>query len=152
MRLLILWLHLVGAMVWIGGLVYQAHAVAPAARRGDARPFLDAARRGRPAAWTAIAIVVLTGFHNVTQLGPIERVMQSGAGLWLVGKFGLVILAVALASQRDFGQLARLRRALDAGEETETRAALTAIAWLDRAVMALAIVIIYLGLAISRGS
>ena len=55
--------------------------------------------------WTAIALVVLSGFYNVTQLGSLERVMQSGAGLLLAAKFTLVILAVALASQRDFAQV-----------------------------------------------
>ena len=151
MTLVVLWIHVVGAVVWIGGTLYQAHALVPAARRGgDARPFVAAARRARPATWTAIALVVLTGFYNVTRLGPIERVMESGAGLALAGKFFLVILAVALASQRDFNQLARLSRALDAG--ADPRPALTAIAWLDRIVLVFGLSVIYLGLMVSRSA
>lgn len=148
MRLLALWLHLLGVVVWIGGLMYQAHVLGPAARRGDARGFADAARRARPATWTAIALVVLSGFYNVTRLGPLERVMESGAALLLAGKFALVLVAVALAGQRDFAQLARLRQDLAAA--VDPAGALRAIAWLDRTVLALAVVIIYLGLAISR--
>jgi putative copper export protein len=147
-KLLVLWLHLFGAIIWVGGLVYQTHVLLPVARRGDASGFLDAATRARPATWTAITLVVLTGFSNVTQLGSIERAMESGAGLALAAKFFLVILAVALASQRDFAQLARLRRAVS-GAEAPT-GALTAIAWLDRIVLILAAAIVYLGLAVSR--
>ena len=99
-------------MVWIGGLAYQAHVLLPAARRGAVAPFADAARRARPVTWTAIAVVVLSGFYNVTQLGDLARVMESGAGLMLAAKFTLVILAVALSSQRDFAQVTLLNAAV----------------------------------------
>lgn len=148
MRLLVLWVHVLAAIVWLGGLAWQAHALAPAARRGEMRAFAMAARRGRPATWTAVALVVLSGFYNVTELGPLERVMESGAGLLVAGKFLLVILAVALASQRDFAQVPRLARAVESGEDPT--GALAAITWLDRIVLALGLAIVYLGLAISR--
>jgi len=148
MRLAVLYLHVVGVVVWVGGLAYQAHVLAPAARRGAVTAFGDAARRARPVTWTAIGIVVLTGFYNVTQLGNLQRVMDTGVGLLLAGKLILVILAVALTGQRDFAQLTLLGAALASGRDTA--AALRAIARLDRSVLVLALVIIYLGLAISR--
>jgi uncharacterized membrane protein len=148
--LVILWLHVLGAVVWVGGLAYQAHVLLPAARRGQAALFAEAARRGRPIAWTAIALVALTGFYNVTRLGPLERVMASGVALTLTGKFTLALAAVAVASQRDFAQVPRLRRALAAGDDPAP--ALGAIAWLDRVALLLAVVIVYLGLVISRGA
>ena len=147
-RLLVLWVHLVGAVVWIGGLVYQTHVLLPAARRGDPRPFVEAARRARPATWTAVALVVLSGFYNVTQLGPLERVMQSGAGLLLAAKFGLVIVAVALAAQRDFAQVPVLDASIRGGGDAAR--ALTAVGRLDRVILVLALAVIYLGLAVSR--
>lgn len=143
-----LWLHVVGVVVWVGGLVYQAHALLPSARRGEAAVFADAARRARPATWTAIALVVLTGFFNVTRLGSLEQVMQSGAGLLLAAKFTLVVLAVAVAAQRDFAQVPLLRAALASGGDPGPP--LRAIARLDRLVLLLALVIVYLGLAVSR--
>jgi len=135
-------------VVWVGGLAYQAHALLPAARRGHAAPFADAARRARPATWTAIALVVLTGFYNVTRLGPLEEVMQGGAGLLLAGKFTLVVLAIAVAAQRDFAHLPLLRAALASGGDPGPP--LRAITRLDRVVLLLALVIVYLGLAVSR--
>jgi uncharacterized membrane protein len=148
MALVPIWLHVLGVVTWIGGLLWQAHVLAPLARRGDARMFALAARRALPATWTAISIVALTGFYNVTRLGPLEQVMQSGAGLALAGKFMLVLVAVSLAAQRDFAHVPRLVRATSAGEDSTST--LKAIAWLDRAVILLAIVIVYLGLFVSR--
>jgi uncharacterized membrane protein len=142
------WLHVLGVVVWMGGLAYQAHALAPAARRGAAGPFAEAAARARPVAWTAFGVTVITGFYNVTRLGSLERVMESGAALALAGKLLLVLLIVSLAAQRDFGQVPRLRRALAAGDDTA--AALAAIRRLDGLALLLAVVVIYLGVFVSR--
>jgi uncharacterized membrane protein len=148
MRLLALWLHVLGVVVWLGGLVYQVHVLAPAARRGQVTAFATAARRARPLAWTALGLAVLTGFYNVTRLGPLERVMESGAALVLAAKLILVLVIVALAGQRDFSQLPRLARDLAAARDTTP--ALRTITWLDRIVVALGVVTIYLGLTVSR--
>ncbi len=148
LRVLVLWVHVAGVVVWIGGLVYQAHVLLPAARGGDARPFAEAARRARPVTWTAVALVVLSGFYNVPQLGSLERVMQSGAGLMLAAKFTLVIVAVALAAQRDFAQVPLLTAIVRGGGDASS--ALGAVARLDRVVLLLALVVMYLGLAVSR--
>ena len=148
MRLVVLWVHVVAAVVWVGGLAYQTHVLLPAARRGGAATFAEAARRARPVTWVAISLVVLSGFYNVTQLGALERVMNSGAGLLLAAKFTLVILAVALAGQRDFAQVTLLNAAVAA--HADPAPSLRAIGRLDRVVLVLALVVIYLGLAVSR--
>lgn len=148
MLILALWLHVLGVVVWMGGLMYQAHVLLPAARSGQAAAFAAAATRSRPQAWIALGLVVLTGFYNVTRLGPLDRVMQSGAAQLLAGKFILVLVAVALVGQRDFAQVPRLARALAAGADPGP--ALRAITWLDHLVLGLGVAIVYLGLAISR--
>jgi putative copper export protein len=93
-------------------------------------------------------VVALTGFYNITQLGPLEKVMTSGAGMFLVAKFALVIVAVALAAQRDFARLPILRAMLQAGGDTTTE--LKAMARMDRMLLLIAVIVIYLGLAVSR--
>ncbi len=148
MRLLALWVHVLGVVVWLGGLVYQVHVLTPVARRDGATSFAAAAAHGRRVAWAALALTVLAGLYNVTHLGPLERVMESGAALALAGKLVLVLVIVLLAGQRDFAHVPRLRRALSAGEDPGP--ALTAIGWLDRITILLGVVVIYLGLAISR--
>ena len=147
MRLLVIWLHLLAVVVWIGGLLQQSLLWLPTARAQRADAFLVAARRARRLTWTAVTTVVLTGFYNVTQLGPIEQVMQSGVALTLAGKFMLVILAVALAGQRDFAALPRAEALLAAGREPTP--ALRAMARLDRLVLVLGAAMIYLGLTLT---
>jgi uncharacterized membrane protein len=144
----VVFLHLLGVVVWIGGVAYQAHVLLPAARLGAATAFAEAAVRARPITWAAVTLVVLTGFYNVTQLGPVDRVMQSGAGLLLAAKFTLVILTVALAAQRDFAHVPLLRAALAGGGDPGPP--LRAIARLDRTVLVLGLGAIWLGLAVSR--
>ena len=146
--LLALWIHLLGMAVWLGGVLYQAHIILPMARRSGANTFAEAARRQRPFAWTALCLVVLTGLYNVTRIGPLDRVMQSGAGVLLAGKLILVLLLIAVAAQRDFTHLVRLHIALTTNQDPAP--ALRAIAWHDRVTILLALAIIYLGLAISR--
>ncbi len=146
--MLAIFLHVLGVVVWMGGVMYQAHVLLPMARRGHVAAFALAARRARPVAWSALALVVLTGLYNVTRLGPLDRVMQSGVAMLLAAKLGLVLVLVALAGQRDFSQVARLNRFVaDGGDPTP---ALRAIAWLDRIALLLGLVIIYMGLALSR--
>ena len=142
------WLHLLGVVAWIGGLMYQAHVLGPAARRDGAASLVELLRRARRVTWVAIALVVVTGLYNVTLLGPLDRALQSGAALLLALKFMLVLAAVAIAGQRDFAQVPRLARAVAAGDDPHP--ALSAIARMDRIVLLLAVVIIYLGLAVSR--
>ncbi|HYS17890.1 MAG TPA: CopD family protein [Candidatus Binatia bacterium] len=148
LQLFVVWLHLLGVVTWMGGLMYQAHVLLPAARRGGAGTFAEVLQRARPVTWAAIALVTLTGFYNVTRLGPLEQVLESGAALTLALKFMLVLAAVAVAGQRDFAQVPRLARALAAGNDS--RPALSAIALMDRVVLLLSAVIVYLGLALSR--
>ncbi|PYO01411.1 MAG: hypothetical protein DMD91_07745 [Candidatus Rokuibacteriota bacterium] len=137
MMLFAIFLHVLGVVVWMGGVMYQAHVLLPMARRGQVAAFALAARRARPVAWTALALIVLTGLYNVTRLGPL-----------VAGKLGLVLVLVALAGQRDFAQVTRLNRLVaNAGDPAP---ALSVIAWLDRIALLLGLVIIYLGLAISR--
>ena len=152
MRSLILWLHVLGVVTWIGGLAWQAHALAPLARGGDVRLFAEAARRARPVTWVAIAVVALSGFYNVTQLGALHHVMESGAGLALAGKFMLVLAAIAVAGQRDFTHVPRLLRALGRTGDEAPASVLRSILWLDRVTLGLALVIIYLGLFVSRST
>jgi uncharacterized membrane protein len=146
-RLLVIWLHLLAVVVWMGGVLQQSLLWLPAARAQGADTFVVAARRARPLTRTAVSTVVLTGFYNVTQLGPIEQVMQSGAALTLAGKFVLVILAVAFAGQRDFAELPRAQALLAAGQEPTP--ALRAMARLDRLVLVLGGATIYLGLSLT---
>lgn len=148
MKIVAVALHVLGVVVWLGGVMYQAHVLMPAARRGQVAPFAELAARGRTTGWVALGLVVLTGLYNVTRLGPARDVMASGAGLLLAGKFMLVLLLIAVAGQRDFSCVPRLRRAIDGAEDPQP--VLRAIARLDHVAVGLGAVIVFLGVAVSR--
>lgn len=83
--------HLVGAAVWLGGSI-TVGAVVPALRRaGVERPQLQAmARQFGKVSWIAMAVSVLSGVWLVDRTG------REWGDLSL--KAGLVVLAIALAA------------------------------------------------------
>jgi len=150
MRLLPLWLHVVSAAVWLGGLLFQSHILLPLlARGGPAEPVAQAVRRSRRVAWTALALLILTGLHNLTRLPSMAAMTESGVLKLLALKLFLVVVLLMLSAHRDFGVAARLIRAV-AGGGNATRA-LKMLVRLDRVMLLLGVGLVYLGLAMSRG-
>ena len=69
-RLLILWLHLLAALVWIGGLLFHLLVVVPTLARATSgrerlRLGLSLEARFRYVMWPAVGVVLLTGLYNV---------------------------------------------------------------------------------------
>ena len=150
MRHLGVWLHLLAVVVWLGGLIFQSHVLFPQLGKTGGSPLAAAAiRRFRPVAWSAVVLLVLTGFYNLSRLPSLPLLLQTGAGALLALKVVLLLIALPLAAHRDFKQAPRLVRALEAGEDPA--AMLRGVVWLDRVVLLLGVVAIYLGLAASRG-
>lgn len=85
------WLHLLAAMVWLGGMI-TVGALVPALRSaGVERAQLQAmARRFGVVAWTALGVGIVTGIAQVVRLD-----MQLSAAL--ASKIALVGLAATIA-------------------------------------------------------
>jgi len=140
LRLLTIWIHVVAAAAWVGGLLYAGHLVVPAAGRG-AREALSLLARGRIVAWAAVALLVVTGLLNLREMGMV--------GPWLATKILLVLVLLALAAHRDFAVLPRAIRAVDDGALPS--AALAGIRALDRVLLLLALVVLFLAVGVARG-
>jgi copper resistance protein D len=138
-RIVIVWLHVLAASVWVGGLAYGGHLVGPALARGDrgAAAFLA---RARLAAWVAVGVLVLTGIENLRHAR-----LES---LWLQAKVLLVLVLVPLAAHRDFAVLPRVRRALEQGADP---AGARGLRRLDHVLLLLAVVVLFLGVGVARG-
>src|SRR5438128_790547 len=65
MRLVSVWLHVLGIVAWIGGLAYQAHVLGSAARRGGAARVAD-----RAVARDSVALGDEDGCEGDTVLSP----------------------------------------------------------------------------------
>ena len=105
LQALILWLHLLAAMTWIGGLVFQVLVVFPTLARfaptGERLRFaLSLEARFRVIVWPAIGIVLFTGLVNlmnvwyatVTTAGSISSTFVPVLSV----KLGLVVGILAL--------------------------------------------------------
>jgi putative copper export protein len=87
--LAVVWLHVVAAAAWFGGLLYTSHLVLPAISRGS-RDGVALLVRGRIVAWTALALLLVTGLDN------LRRVPM--ATPWLAAKLLIVLGLLAPAA------------------------------------------------------
>ena len=138
-HLVVLWLHLLGVAVWLGGFVFTSHLVVPALARGE-RACAALLRRGRVVGWVALGLVVVTGFENLRHV--------SLAQPWVMAKLVLLIALLALAAHRDFALVPRIAAAVERGDDPAATPG--GIRWLDRLVLALAVVVLFLGVGIAR--
>jgi len=139
-RLLLVWVHVTAAVVWAGGLLYASHLVLPGLARGE-RSYAGLLRRGRVISAAALGLLVVTGLLNWALLG-----LRS---YWLMGKILLILVLVPLAVHRDFGLLPRALGEIERGREP--RASLSGVRALDRAVVLLALVVLFLAVGVARG-
>jgi putative copper export protein len=137
--LVVVWLHVTAATVWVGTLLGVGHLIVPALARGGRapEPVLDRRRLS----WTAVAVVVVTGFENLRRFG-----LTSG---WLALKLLLVLALFAVAAHRDFALVPRARAAIAAG--TPPAAALAGVRWLDRLLALGALAVLFLAVGVARG-
>ncbi len=83
-RVLILFLHVLAVLTWVGGLIYQVIVVAPVAGKGIAsiaslRIALGCEARFRTVMWPAVGIALFTGLVNVMNVW--NGLRQIGASL-----------------------------------------------------------------------
>jgi putative copper export protein len=102
---LILWLHLLGAVIWVGGVAFLALVVGPALARAASvrehlRLELHVERRFRVVMWPAVGVVLFTGLFNVINI--LYATSLSGGSMpptfarLLALKMGLVMVMIIL--------------------------------------------------------
>jgi putative copper export protein len=139
-QIVVVWLHLLAASVWLGAFLFVSHLVVPALARGE-RAYLGLLDRARVVAWAAIALLLVTGLDN------LRRVRLDSP--WLIGKLLLVLVLLALAAHRDFALVPRAIRMIARGGSAAV--ALGGLRWLDRVLLIIAVVVLFLGVGVARG-
>lgn len=161
--LLSVWLHILAAAVWIGGMLFLALVLVPALRRptyrGTAQRLIyETGLRFRAVGWTALALLVLSGVFNLTFRGYTWDDLWAG-GLWQ-GPFGrtlalklvLVAFILALTALHDFvlGPRASARLMEDPDSPEARRLRLRA-SWIGRLNLLLSLLVLALAVALVRG-
>jgi putative copper export protein len=139
-RLLVVWLHVVAAAVWLGGLAFSAHLLVPALLRGD-RAALGLLGRARVSAWAALGLLLVTGLENLRHAGLARP--------WVMAKVMTVMVLLALAAHRDFALVPRATGEIERG--TAPGLALSGLRWVDRILLVLALLVVFLGVGVARG-
>ncbi len=157
-------LHILAAVVWVGGMLFLALVAIPVLRRLPDRPRADlVARMGerfRPVAWTCIVLLVVTGILNLAYRGAswdsvvTGRLWQSPFGQVLAWKLVLVAAMVALSAWHDFvlGPVsADLARRANPGDEKLHAALRRRAAWVGRVNAVLALGVLASAVMLVRG-
>ncbi|HSB40211.1 MAG TPA: DUF4149 domain-containing protein [Methylomirabilota bacterium] len=143
MSLLVRWLHVLAAITWIGGMLFIALVLVPAARRLEdqalrARLVQTTGLRFRTVGWVAIGVLVVTGLLNLW-MHPV--LLSSTRFHW---KLGLVVLALILSAFHDFILGPR------AGAPGADPSARVRASWIARINVLVVLVIVALGLSLFR--
>jgi uncharacterized membrane protein len=159
------WLHVLMATIWVGGLIYTSAVVIPFAlsKQGEERQQIirGLARRFRMIGWVSIVILFLTGLGNLLlRLSPIrlEQLVNGEAfdptkvdgfiARWLAWKLLLVFLMIALMLYHDITSLAAAKQHEGkSGNPPHNRAGSIAAAL----ATLLAILVVYISVRLVRG-
>ena len=112
--LLNVWVHLLAAMVWLGGMLFLGIVGAPVLRAVEpaslrARLFRELGERFRVVGWACIAVLLGTGALNLWFRGLLEVATLGSPSFWgapygraLAGKLVGVAVMIVLSAVHDF--------------------------------------------------
>jgi putative copper resistance protein D len=157
------WLHLIAAMVWIGGMVFLAAVVVPVLRRPEHRALLiplisQTGKRFRWVGWVCLGVLVATGIFNLTSHGFgweqvwSGRLFMGGFGQTLEIKLVLVGVVLILSVIHDFfvGPRATAVGQSAPGSAEAIRLRRQA-SWIGRVNLLISLIIVALGVLLVRG-
>lgn len=168
-RTVILYLHLLAAIFWIGEMLFLALVAGPYARTLEPRQrsalFQALGQRSRPFAWGAVGVLLVTGMLNVHFMGiPLADLVQpqfysTGLGAVLGPKLASVLVLLCGVGYHDVF-LVRKRAGLMRRLETEgpqpdiTRAlerSRRKASWAGRFNLILALLVAWFGVSLVTG-
>ena len=133
MMVLLVWLHVLAAVSWIGGTIFLSVVLVPVLRREPfasqrALLFRTIARRFRAVVWGAIAVLLFTGPPLLHQRG-ISIADPSGWPTVLSVKLGLVAILLLFTVTHDLIIGPRVGRILQIPAESRTSSDRAMVAW-----------------------
>lgn len=105
---IVLWIHILAAISWVGGMIFVAFILGPYVRRTvspeERIPMMAAVgKRFSYLGWSAIFTLVCTGIYNAARfLSSWDALLQTTFGHLLLIKISLVTLMIGLSIVHDF--------------------------------------------------
>ncbi len=157
MMVVVVWLHLLAAVSWIGGMVFLSLVLVPALTCEGisvqrAALFRVIAFRFRALVWVSVMVLVITGPILLAHRG-LSLLQPSRWPAVLTAKFSLVLLLLALTGAHDFvvGPRVSQVQLLPESDRTEIDRLLIAWSpWLARFSLLLALMVLLLAVALVR--
>jgi len=155
--IVLVWLHLVAAVAWIGGMLFLSLALVPglkeeafAAVRGAL--IRSVAMRFRLVVWSAVVVLLVTGPLLLTQkvASPWD---PSAWSTILKIKLALVVVLLGLTAVHDFWvgpKVARMLREGGAGKNCARAWLIQVSPWLARVGLVLALAVLYAAVQLAR--
>ncbi len=155
--------HLLAAATWIGGMLFMAFSLIPAVRRLDdpklrAHLIRETGIRFRTVGWICLAILFVSGLTNLAARGISHAALlqpafwASGYGRMLGTKLIVFVAILTISAVHDWriGPRASDAGAIDPRSPAAIRLRRLA-SWFGRLNLLLAIVMLILGILLSRG-
>jgi copper resistance protein D len=154
-------LHVLAALLWLGGMFFFALVGAPVLRRLEpaalrARVFRELGEAFRTAGWIAIAVLLVTGALNLALTGVLRGGQLSHPAFWassygraLAWKLAAVATMIIISAVHDFVLGPRAGR-LDPGSPAALRARARA-AWLARINALVGLGLVFAAVRLARG-
>ena len=161
--LLSVWLHILAAIVWIGGMAFLAAVLVPGLRRPESKSYSAdllhwSGHRFRRIGWACLGLLIVTGVYNVAYRGFGWSDVVSGSiwdgpfGRTLAIKLVLVGIVHGLSLVHDFIIGPQATQALRAEPDApRARRLRRRASWFGRIEMLLALVIVFFGVMLVRG-
>jgi len=165
MYFLSVWIHIIAAAIWTGGLIYTAAVVVPFALSHPVeerqRILRGLARRFRWIGWGSIGVLFITGLGNLTlRLSPIKlsqvfngevfnpEKVERLIAIWLPWKLMLVVVMIGLMAFHDVTSIQATKRSEGSSDTAPGSRAGSRAAALATLV---AILVLYVSVRLVRG-
>lgn len=157
------WLHVLAAATWIGGMVFLGLVLVPVLRKPPLRDhsalmLYRTGMRFRQVGWVSLALLVLTGLINleVRGYGWVNvwdgSLWQGGWGHALLAKLVLVCVVLLLSAVHDFYVGPRAVAQLESDPSTaQSHRLRRAASWMGRLTLLLSLAILALAVTLPRG-
>src|SRR5215831_19611878 len=99
---LVLWIHILAAVSWVGGMIFVAFIVGPYVRRtfptAERTPLIAAVgQRFSYLGWSAIFTLIATGIYNAVRfLRTWDNLLHTEFGQILLAKIALIVVMIVL--------------------------------------------------------